>query len=189
MADWNEIRKAYIRGGVSYRALSAKYGVPLATLSERAKAEKWVELRRQCQDKTIAKTVETTARQNARVDDRIHKLAERLMDKLEKAVDELDVKTVTKKTTIKTDATKVTTEYRELDREQEGPVDKGGLQQLTSTLRDLRAILDVRSELDQQEQQARIQALRQKVEKEDGQQIGAVNFIFEGGGGIEDYGG
>ena len=36
----------------------------------------------------------------------------------------------------------------------------GGLQQLTNTLRDLKSILDVRSELDRKEQEARIEALR-----------------------------
>lgn len=164
MVDWNAIRKEYIQGGVSYRELAAKYGVPLPTLAERAKAEKWVELRKQAHDKAITKTVETVAKQNAKVDDRINRLANRLIDKLEKAVDELDVKTVTMKTTMKTGAAKVTTEYKKLYKEKEGPVDKGGLQQLTNTLRDLKAILDVRSELDRQEQEARIANLRRQAE-------------------------
>lgn len=164
VVDWNAIRKEYIQGGVSYRELAAKYGVPLPTLAERAKAEKWVELRKQAHDKAITKTVETVAKQNAKVDDRINRLANRLIEKLEKAVDELDVKTVTMKTTMKTGAAKVTTEYKKLDKEKEGPVDKGGLQQLTNTLRDLKAILDVRSDLDRQEQEARIANLRRQAE-------------------------
>ena len=183
MVDWNAMRTEYIQGGVSYRELAAKYGVPLPTLAERAKAEKWVELRRQAHDKSITKTVEAIAKQNARVDDRINTLANRLIDKLEKAVDELDVKTVTMKTTMKTGAAKVTTEYRNLDREKEGPVDKGGLQQLTSTLRDLKAILDVRSELDRKEQEARIANLRRQSEKDDG--ADSVTITLEGS--LEDY--
>ena len=176
MVDWDAMRTEYIQGGVSYRELAAKYGVPLPTLAERAKAEKWVELRRQAHDKAITKTVEAVAKQNARVDDRINRLANRLIDKLEKAVDELDVKTVTMKTTMKTGAAKVTTEYRKLDREKEGPVDKGGLQQLTSTLRDLKAILDVRSELDRKEQEARIASLRAKsaVSDDDDEGTGVI---------------
>lgn len=162
MVDWNAMRTEYIQGGVSYRELAAKYGVPYRTLAARAKAENWVELRNQACIKAASKTVESVAKQNARVDDRINRLANRLIDKLEKAVDELDVKTVTMKTTMKTGAARVTTEYRKLDREKEGPVDKGGLQQLTNTLRDLKAILDVRSELDRKEQEARIEALRAK---------------------------
>lgn len=164
VVDWNAIRKEYIQGGVSYRELAAKYGVPFRTLADRAKAEKWVELREQARNKTVTKTVENVAKQNAKVDDRINRLANRLIDKLEKAVDELDAKTVTMKTTMKTGAAKVTTEYKKLDKEKEGPVDKGGLQQLTNTLRDLKAILDVRSELDRQEQEARIANLRRQAE-------------------------
>lgn len=173
MVDWDAIRKEYIMGGVSYRELAAKYGVPFPTLADRAKAEKWVELRKRAHDKAITKTVENVAKQNAKVDDRINRLANRLIDKLEKAVDELDVKTVTMKTTMKTGAAKVTTEYKKLDKEREGPVDKGGLQQLTNTLRDLKAILDVRSELDRQEQEARIANLRRQAEV-DGNQDGAT---------------
>ena len=164
MVDWNAIRKEYIQGGVSYRELAAKYGVPLRTLADRAKAEKRAELREQAPNKTVTKTVENVAKQNAKVDDRINRLANRLIDKLEKAVDELDAKTVTMKTTMKTGAAKVTTEYKKLDKEKEGPVDKGGLQQLTNTLRDLKAILDVRSELDRKEQEARIANLRRQAE-------------------------
>lgn len=115
VVDWDAMRTEYIQGGVSYRELAAKYGVPLRTLADRAKAEKWVELREQARNKTVTKTVENVAKQNARVDDRINRLANRLIDKLEKAVDELDVKTVTMKTTMKTGAAKVTTEYRKLD--------------------------------------------------------------------------
>ena len=137
----------------------------------------------QARNKTVTKTVENVAKQNARVDDRINRLANRLIDKLEKAVDELDVKTVTMKTTMKTGAAKVTTEYRKLDREKEGPVDKGGLQQLTSTLRDLKAILDVRSELDRKEQEARIASLRRQAEKDDG--TDSVTITLEGS--LEDY--
>ncbi|MGM9585147.1 MAG: helix-turn-helix domain-containing protein [Faecousia sp.] len=176
VVDWDAMRTEYIQGGVSYRELAAKYGVPFPTLADRARAEKWVELRKQAHDKAITKTVENVAKQNAKVDDRINRLANRLIDKLEKAVDELDVKTVTMKTTMKTGAAKVTSEYKKLDKEKEGPVDKGGLQQLTNTLRDLKAILDVRSELDRQEQEARIANLRRQAET-DGKNDGATLVV------------
>lgn len=183
--DWNEIRKEYIKGGISYRALAAKYGVPLGTLADRAKAENWVELRRQCQDKTITKTVDTVSKQNAKVYDRINKLAERLIDKLEKAVDELDVKTVTMKSTMKTGVSNVTTEYKKLDKEHDGPVDKGGLQQLTYTLRELKAILDVKSDLDRQEQEARIANLQRQAAR--GDDKGTSEITVRLIGGLDDY--
>lgn len=174
--NWEEIRNEYLRGGVSYRDLAAKWGVSLRTLADRAKAEKWVELREQVRNKTVAKTVEAIAKQNAQVDTRINRLANRLIDKLEKAVEELDMKTVTMKNTMKTGPMKVTTEYKKLDREAEGPVDRAGMQQLTGVLRDLKAILDVRSDLDRQEQEARIQALRARADtgNEDDDDTGVI---------------
>lgn len=162
MADWAAIRKEYIQGGVSYRDLAAKYGVPYRTLAARAKAENWVELRNQANIKAASKIVETVAKENANVDIRINRLANRLIDKLEKAVDELDMKTVTMKNTVKNGPVRITTEYKKIERESGGPVDRAGMQQLTGVLRDLKAILDVRSELDRQEQEARIEALRAK---------------------------
>lgn len=174
--NWEEIRNEYLRGGVSYRDLAAKWGVSLRTLADRAKAEKWVELREQVRNKTVAKTVEAIAKQNAQVDTRINRLANRLIDKLEKAVEELDMKTVTMKNTMKTGPMKVTTEYKKLDREAEGPVDRAGMQQLTGVLRDLKAILDVRSDLDRQEQEARIHALRARADtgNEDDDDTGVI---------------
>ena len=64
VVDWNEIRKEYIQGGVSYRELAAKYGVPLKNLARRAKDENWVELRKQSDHKAATKTVDSVAMQN-----------------------------------------------------------------------------------------------------------------------------
>ena len=77
------------------------------------------------------------------------------------------MKTVTMKNTVKNGPVRITTEYKKIERESGGPVDRAGMQQLTGVLRDLKAILDVRSELDRQEQEARIEALRAKYEDED----------------------
>lgn len=158
--NWGEIRNEYINGGISYRTLAAKHGVPYRTLSDRARSEGWVKLRDQVRIKTVSKTVDSIAKSNAKVDDRINRLANRLIDKLEKAVEELDMEMVIVKKTMKTGNDKVTAEKKTLERDKEGPVDRSGLQQLTGVLRDLKAILDVRSDLDRQEQEARIEKLR-----------------------------
>src|SRR5436853_257980 len=45
--DWGKLRAEYLRGGVSYRELAAKYGLCASTLEKRAKREGWAaELRR-----------------------------------------------------------------------------------------------------------------------------------------------
>lgn len=165
--DWEEIRNEYIKGGMPYRALAAKYGVPPRTLCARGKKENWVQLRTQCHDKTVAKTVETIARQNAKVDNRINRLATRLIDKLETAVEELDKKTVSMKSTRETDKEMIVSEYRQVDMNAQAPIDRAGIRQLTACLKDLKAIMDVRCELDRQEQEARIEKLRREA-KNDG---------------------
>ena len=45
--DWNKIRAEYIGGGTSYRKLCAKYGLSFTTLKDRARAERWLDLRTQ----------------------------------------------------------------------------------------------------------------------------------------------
>lgn len=175
--NWDEIRNEYIQGGISYRALAEKYGVPKRTLEDRAKAEKWVELRRQCRDKTVAKTVEAIAKENAKTNKRINRLANQLMDKLEKAIVELDKKTISMKSTLKTEQAEVTSEYRKVDMTVEAPVDRAGIRQLTAALKELKTILDVQSDMDKQEQQARIEKLRREAEPE---QQGKSELIIQG---------
>ncbi|MDO4810745.1 MAG: hypothetical protein Q3985_02250 [Eubacteriales bacterium] len=38
---WQEIRKRYERGGISYRELSKQFGVPVSAIGKRAKREDW----------------------------------------------------------------------------------------------------------------------------------------------------
>ena len=63
--DWSRIKAEYIAGGTSYRKLAKKYDVSFKTLADRAKAEKWVELKKQAQDKADTKVVETIAQNQA----------------------------------------------------------------------------------------------------------------------------
>ena len=79
--DWNKIRKDYIAGKGSYRALAAKYSVPLKTLSRRAKDEGWPELRKQSSRKAATKTVDTIAVANAKVDTTLQDAAVELIGK------------------------------------------------------------------------------------------------------------
>lgn len=169
--DWDEIRNDYIQGGMSYHALATKYGVALGTICGWGRREKWVELRRQCREKTAAKTVESIARQNAKVDNRINRLAGRLIEKLETAVEELDKKTVSMKTTQETEQEKIVSEYRQVDMNAQAPVDLAGIRQLTACLKDLKAIMDVRSELDRKEQKARIEKLRHEIRENDNKTV------------------
>lgn len=43
--NWKKIKAEYLRGGISQQKLADKYGVPIRTLAEHARLEKWTELR------------------------------------------------------------------------------------------------------------------------------------------------
>lgn len=49
--NWNQIKAEYLSGGISYRKLCEKYDVPLSTLKRKAKEENWVELKNQVEHK------------------------------------------------------------------------------------------------------------------------------------------
>ena len=64
--DWSKIKTEYITDeSASYRKLAEKYEVSFTTLSNRAKDEGWVELRRQFKDKTTTKTMEKLSEKQA----------------------------------------------------------------------------------------------------------------------------
>lgn len=151
--DWSRIRKDYIAGRGSYRELSAKYGVPYRTLADRAKAEKWVELRNQSRAKAASKTVEAVADANGRVQTRMQDAAEALMGKVVEGVLAAD------------------------------PEDARNLKAYSGVLRDLKEVLDLRTPLDVKEQEARIEKLRREAEKEREDRNREVVVTFGGADG------
>lgn len=138
MADWQAIKTEYITTQTSYRKLAQKYGVSHVQIGNVGKQENWVELRRQHLDKTLAKTVEKISQQEANRAAKIHSVADKLLNKIEAMV------------------------------ESGRPLDTKGIRALTAAVKDLKEIQCVRSDLDKQEQEARIAALRQKSMTGDG---------------------
>lgn len=80
MADWKAIKTEYITTDISYRKLAQKYGIHYKAVSQKGKAEKWVELRAEYRAKTITKTIEKASDREA---DRLA----RLMDTTSRAID------------------------------------------------------------------------------------------------------
>ena len=134
--DWSRIRRDYIAGKGSYRELSAKYGVSLRTLGDRAKAEKWVELREQARDKAVTKTVDAIADSKSVAGKKIYDAAIALIDKTMDGIHAID------------------------------PEQAKALKSYSGVLRDLQEVLDLRPELDIREQEARIEKLRRDAEKD-----------------------
>ena len=104
-------------------------------------------------------------------------VAEGLLAALERAVGELDAVTVTRKEKVKTDDGEIQTEYEQLLPGEAGLIDRGGLKQLTGVLKDMREILGLQTELEQQEQRARLK----KLERELTQEEAALTVSWEDG--------
>lgn len=134
--DWNKLKAEYIAGGTSYRKLAEKHKVSFQSLQRIAKREKWCELKRQAQDKSDAKMVDAVAKDISKNAVKINDVADKLLGKIVTLVDEIPV------------------------------LDSQTIKQLTSSLKDIKDIKGVKSEIDLKEQNARIDKLRKEIESE-----------------------
>ena len=133
MPDWKKIKAEYIRG-VSYRKLADKYGVSFSSIQKRGAKEKWTDLRKISSRKSDEKIVESVASREAKRVDGIQTVADLLLERIKEGV--------TKGTLI---------------------IDSQSIRQITASLKDLRDIKGMKSELDMQEQMARIEKLRREA--------------------------
>ena len=138
--DWKKLRAEYLKGGTSYRQLSAKYNVPLKTLARRAKAEAWNEHRLQV-DNSVATEVNSLiknriAEGSVRFDLAVYDVAAELLE-------------ITRHS-MRTAASKEA-------------VPPGELSMYASTLRSIKIAMQRPSELDLEEQKARIEKLRKEA--------------------------
>ena len=146
MIDWQPIRAEFITGTLSYRALAEKHGVNYDWLRERARNEGWVRLRQEHREKTLKKTLGKISDRQADKMARIEALTDRLLDKLEKAVAQLELQqcrqTVREREFDEDQQLCVREVIRQEERISEEPalVDRRGLKQLTSALKDIREV-------------------------------------------------
>ena len=94
MADWDKIRREYVAGGTTAKRLSEKYNVPVATIYNHSRKERWA-----AEQKLHAETVRKKYAQKSaadienikrRIDGIVAKLAERadtIAETLEKPAD------------------------------------------------------------------------------------------------------
>ena len=137
MPDWKKIKAEYIRG-VSYRKLADKYGVSFSSIQKRGAKEKWTDLRKMSSRKSDEKIVESVASQEARRVDGIQTVADMLLEKIKEGV---------------ADGSLI--------------IDSQSIRQITASIKDLREIKGYKSELDMQEQLARIEKLRKDAQTEE----------------------
>lgn len=193
--DWKQIKTEYITTDKSsYRKLAKKYDIPIGTLQKRAKKEKWPELKKQSGDRTVAKTITVIEERQVDKLKRIQEITDKLLNKIEKAVDELDIHLAKK--TIKTKEieysnyerpdkpTKETINEVEEIIDYHSIIDRKGVQELSAAIKNLKEVQMLKSELDVEEQQARINKLRKEVEEE--KKDTSINITF--GDEVRKYG-
>ena len=120
--DWIKIKNEYINGNISYRKLAEKYGISTTAICNRAKAEKWVDLKKKQLNKTCTKVIQKTADKIVDRNVRLLEISDKLTSKINKAVEELDMRL--------TEEGKVDVDMVEVDR----------LNKLTKALKDIKDI-------------------------------------------------
>ena len=138
--DWNKLKTEYIKGGTSYRKLCDKYNVPLSTLKRVAHDEDWVGLREQCKTKSATKIIEIESDHQADRMKRLLTVSDKLLMAVEDAVDKFQAG--------------------------ELMLDKGALKSLSGTIKDIKDIQNIKTQLDIEEQKARIAKLKRDAEAE-----------------------
>lgn len=148
MADWKAIEAEYITTETSYRKLAQKYGLNQATIAQRAKAEDWVGKRKQQASTTQAEIISAVEGEKVNRAVKMQQVADKLLLKVEELA------------------------------EGPGGISAAGLKNLSETLRNLKDVQMIRSELDVQEQEARIANLRRQADRED--KDTAIAVILDG---------
>lgn len=138
--DWKRIKAEYIAGGTSYRKLCEKYGCALSTIKRIARDEDWVGLRNQCKAKAATKIIELESDKQAERMKRLLTVSDKLLEAVEDAVSKFQAGELL--------------------------LDKGALKSLSGTIKDIKEIQNIKTELDIEEQKARIANLRKQAEAE-----------------------
>lgn len=140
MADWKKLRAEYIAGGTSYRKLADKHHVSFHTLRKRAADEKWKELRDKTATKTVTKIIEAESDKQAERMTRLLSVADELLDVVESAVRQMKAG--------------------------EAELEKGALKSISGAIKDIKEIQNIKSQLDIEEQKARIERLKKDAERD-----------------------
>ena len=152
--DWKQLKREYIAGGTSYRKLAAKHNANLSVLKRIAREEDWVGLREQCKSKAATKIVEIESDKQADRMRRLLNVSDMLLDAVEDAVKQFQAG--------------------------ELMLDKGALKSLSGTIKDIKDIQNIKSQLDIEEQKARVAILKKQAEA-DNDTTSEIAVIIAGG--------
>lgn len=149
MADWNAIQAEYITTNTSYRKLGQKYGVHHTLIGQRSRQEGWRQARQAHREKTLNAILDADRDGRAALAKQLGSTAGKLLRKVDAVVEGIDPM----------------------------ETDPKHLKHISATLKDVKDVLMIRSQLDEQEQQARIDRLRQQANQE---VPGQLSLLVEG---------
>lgn len=179
--NWEKIATEYITGDIGQRKLAEKHGVPLRTLQDRCRAEGWVAQKKAHRGATVAKAVEKISEEQAdQMAVELTAAAGELLAMVRTGIKSLNRPVRGHTETIEQDGITTRQEWTTLD-EPDGQVDMRGAKAAANALRDVYAILGLKTELERQEQEARIAALRAKAAQADGNGPEEIAVTFDAG--------
>lgn len=159
--DWVKIKTEYVTTGISQRELAIKYNLSLSGISKRAKAEDWVKRRQSYQNRRASKVerkvIERDAEKVLTQMERLSKATDRLLEKVEIAIEQLDryvlVQTTSsvKNEQLKSGKKKTTTKKEKLSEGKSSIIDRKGLQEISTTLKNIKDIIAVTGDGDGEE--------------------------------------
>lgn len=176
MADWTLIKKEYISGTDSIKALSLRHGVSAATIHRRAGREGWKALRKHHQEATLGRALELLEQTQAEKMARMEVVSGELLERISQAISQLDrqvLRQVRKEKEIlyenpqRSDkATKEILVEEESLVEVKTPVDRNGIKLLAAALKDVKEVQMLRDPGDLREQEAKIAKLQRDSREE-----------------------
>ena len=136
--NWSKIKNEYVSdSSMSYRKLAEKYGVSRAVIGEKAKKEGWRALRQAASERAEAKLLENVGEENARINGKFYEAIDLLLQEACKYL-------------------RAPGQLRAVD-----------IKDMSSALKNIKDLKGIKSELDLEEQRARINALKAKFTPED----------------------
>ena len=179
--DWVKIKTEYVTTSISQRELANKYNLSLSGISKKAKAEDWVKKRESYQNrratKVERKVIERDAEKVWTQMERLAKATDKLLEKVEIAIEQLDkvivVETVNtvKNVKLKNGNKRVTTKSRKAKSSKVSVLDRKGLQELSTTLKNIKDIITVTGDGDEDEGGGVIEIAAIMKPPEDQQQV------------------
>lgn len=155
--DFKKPKQEYITGNISTRKLAEKYGVSYHTLRKVAVKEKWTALRDEFRQKSASKIVDIESDKQAYRMKRLLTVSDELLDVVEDAVRSFKVGDLL--------------------------IDKTALKSLSSTIKDIKDIQNIKTQLDIEEQRARIANLQKQAQADERHEEIKVTIAS----GLEEY--